>query len=252
MADTDYDGIFGTGFSFTFTPTSGTAFGTAQAQVEEATPPPATIETAKYTPISGDNSGIEQVALGRFPVQEYKFKVTYSAAEHAAAMTCLAAKVKGTLVCTYGDGSTDSFAGAALTSVQAGANTAAGLRTADITVTVPVPATFSTGAAFTVVNTTAVLSDGAVTIDLTASPYSATDKYPSRMYLLNPVSNANSITIAVGAATGYTGFGAAFSTTLVPGQSVALGSTTDVTALLKHLDVTGTGAQVLVVQVHLQ
>lgn len=143
MVDIAYDGIFGTNFSFTFTPDVGTAFGSAQAQVEEANTPPVNIETAKYTPISGDNSGIEQFALGRFPVQEYRMKVTYSAAEHSAALTCQALRQKGTLVCTYGDGSTETYTGAAITSVSAGPNTAAGLRTADITVTCPVPPQFS-------------------------------------------------------------------------------------------------------------
>lgn len=146
MADTSYDGIFGLGFSFTFTPTSGTPFGTEQAQVEEANTPPNTIDTAKYTPISGPNSGKEQFALGPYPVQEYKMKVTYSKTEHEAALACLSAKVKGTLVCTYGDGSTETFAGSAVTSVEAGPNTATGLRTANITITCPVPPVFVAGA----------------------------------------------------------------------------------------------------------
>ena len=84
MADAAYNGIFGFGFSCIFTPSTGTAFGSQQAQIEEATTPPVTIDIAKFTPISGANSNIEQFALGRYPVQEYKMKVTYSAAEHLA------------------------------------------------------------------------------------------------------------------------------------------------------------------------
>lgn len=145
MADTAYDGIFGIGFSFTFTPTTGTPFGTAQAQIEEANTPQSMIDTAKYTPISGANSGVEQFALGRYPVQEYKMKATYSKSEHAAALVCLAAKVKGSLVCTYGDGSTETYAGSALTAVEAGPNTATGLRTANLTFTCPVPPVFVAG-----------------------------------------------------------------------------------------------------------
>ena len=252
MADTNYDGIFGTGFSFTFTPTTGTPFGSAQAQVEEANTPPVTIDTAKYTPISGANSGIEQFAYGRYPVQEYKVKVTYSANEHAAALTCQAAKIKGTMACTYGDGSTESYSGAGLTSVLAGPNTATGLRTAELTFTCPVPPTFSAGTAITVVQTTATMTAGAVTIDMTASPYSGGVKVPIRAFFMNPASNANAITIVKGGTNGYTGFGSTFSVTLQPGQSVSLNASTALSGSVKTLDVTGTGSQVLVVQIQLQ
>ena len=107
MADAAYNGIFGFGFSWVFTPSSGTAFGSLQAQTEEATPPPVKIEVAKFTPISGANANKEQVAAGRYLVQEYKMKATYCAAEHAAALVCMSLKLFGTLVCTYGDGSTE-------------------------------------------------------------------------------------------------------------------------------------------------
>jgi len=252
MTATAYDGIFGLGFAFTFTPTTGTPFGTAQAQVEEATTPPVKIETAKYTPISGANSGIEQFALGRYPVQDYKMKVTYSAAEHLAALACQAARIKGIMVCTYGDGSSETYSGAAITEVAAGPNTASGLRTADVTVTTPVPPVFSAGTAISVVNTTAILSVGAVTIDLTASPYSGNGKAPINAYFLNPLTNADSITITFGASDGYTGFGATFETTLVPGQSCSLNSAVEIGSGAKNLDITGTGSQVLVVQMQLQ
>lgn len=143
MPDTMYDAAYGFPFSFIFTPEEGPSFGTTHAQVEEANTPPATIETAKYTPISGENAGIEQFALGRFPVQEYKMKITYSAASHSAALACMNGKKKGVLVCTYGDGSTETYRNAAVTSVAAGPVNATGLRTAEITITCPVPADFS-------------------------------------------------------------------------------------------------------------
>jgi hypothetical protein len=252
MADTNYDGIFGTGFSFTFTPTTGTPFGSAQAQVEEANTPPVTIDTAKYTPISGSNSGIEQFAMGRYPVQEYKIKVTYAASEHAAALTCQAAKIKGTLACTYGDGSTESYANAGLTSVMAGPNTASGLRTAELTFTCPVPPTFSAGTTIKVVQTTQALTAGAATIDFTASPYSGGTSTLIRLFLMNPVSNANDMTVVKGTTNGYTGFGSALSITLKPGQSVQLQSSTALSGSVKTLDVSGTGTQVLIVQAQIQ
>jgi hypothetical protein len=252
MADAAYDGIFGYGFSWLFTPTTGTPFGSTQAQVEEANTPPVTIETAKYTPISGANSNVEQFALGRYPVKEYKMKVTYSASSHAAALTCLAARVKGSLVCTYGDGSSETYAGSALTEVSSGPNTAAGLRTAEITVTTPVPPVFSAGTTVTVVQTTQALSTGTATIDLTASPYSGGVKTPIRMFLMNPSANANTITIAKGGTNGYAGFGSSFSITLSPGESCQLDGASALSGSNKTLDLTGTGSQTLVVQVQLQ
>lgn len=145
MPDTAYDGIYGFPFSFTFTPITGTPFGSAQAQVEEANTPPLVANIAKFIPISGANFNKEQFAIGAFPVQEYKMKVTYSQDEHDAARTCWAAKSKGTLVCTYGDGSSETYTGAAVTSVAPGPVTATNIRTAEITFTCPVPPAFAKG-----------------------------------------------------------------------------------------------------------
>src|SRR5690242_9135928 len=124
MSDAAYDGQFGIPISFTFTPTTGTPFGTAQAQAQEYTPPDQQLETPKFTPISGANSGNEQFVLGKQPVSKVMVKATYSSAEHAAAQACLAAKVKGTLAVTYGTGpgetvgATDVYAEAALTGIK--------------------------------------------------------------------------------------------------------------------------------------
>ncbi len=255
MADTQYDGIFGGGFSFTFTPTTGTPFGSAQAQIDEATPAKPTIDTSKFTPISGANSGVEQFVLGRYPVAEYGMKWTYNAAAYLAAVTCQSAKIKGTLVCTYGDGSTDTYVGAALTMLDPGQASANNLRDGNLTFTCPVgPSayTFSAGTTIRVVQTTATMTSGAVTIDMTAAPYSGGTTVPIRAFFLNPASNANSITIAKGASNGYTGFGSAFSITLAPGESCGLNALTALSGSVKTLDVTGTGSQVLVVQIQFQ
>jgi len=255
MSDTAYDGIFGSGLSFTFTPTTGTPFGSAQAQVEEATPAKPTIETAKFTPISGANAGVEQFVLGRYPVADYGIKWTYNAAAYAAALTCQSAKVKGTLVCTYGDGSTDTYVGAALTMLDPGQNTASGLREGTLTFACPTgPAayTFSAGTTISVAQTSVALSVGSGSVDLTAAPFSGGTKTPIRAFFLNPASNANSITIAKGGTNGYTGFGASFSITLAPGESCQLNATTPLSGSVKTLDLSGTGSQALVVQVQLQ
>ncbi len=153
MADIAVDAQFGFPFSFTFTPTSGPSFGSAQAQVEESTPPESMIETSKYTPISGPNAGIEQAVGGRYPVQSFKIKCTYSAVQHAAALACMDARKKGRLVCvyadgteTYGSGGSTTVAGsqnlAQVTGIQPGPLTATGLRTAEITITTPMPPAF--------------------------------------------------------------------------------------------------------------
>lgn len=151
MADTAYDGSYGIPISFTFAPTTGTAFGTAQAQAQEYTPPDHKLDTAKFTPISGANSGNEQFVLGKTPVQTIMVKATYGSTEHAAAQTCLAAKVTGTLAVTYGLGpgetvaATDSYAKAALTGIRPGTINADGLRTDDLEFTVSLPSTFTPG-----------------------------------------------------------------------------------------------------------
>jgi hypothetical protein len=141
MANTQYDAVLGSTFSFTFTPTTGTPFGSAQAQVQEDTPADMKVDTVKYTPISGTNAGVEEFVLGKFPVSEHKIKATYQKAEHIAALACLAAKVKGTLVATYVDGLVETYAGSALTSVQMSASNADSEITDELTFTCPVPAT---------------------------------------------------------------------------------------------------------------
>jgi hypothetical protein len=139
MADTQYDGVLGSSLSFTFTPTTGTPFGSAQAQVQEATPPEAKVDAIKYTPISGSNAGIEQFVLGKFPSAEHKIKATYQKTAHEAALTALAAKVKGSLVVTYVDGLVETYAGSALTGLQMSASNADNEITDDLTFTCPVP-----------------------------------------------------------------------------------------------------------------
>ena len=144
MTDIAYQPTFGLPISFVFTPSTGTAFGSTVAQAEELTPADLKIDTAKMTPISGPNAGNEQFALGKIPVATVAIKATYLAAEHAAAQICLAAKVKGTLVVTYGDGATDTYANSALTGIKQSAVTASNLRTDDLEFTVPLPSVFAT------------------------------------------------------------------------------------------------------------
>jgi hypothetical protein len=254
MSEASYDGIFGGGFAFVFTPTTGTPFGSTQAQIDEATPAKVTVDTAKFTPISGANSGVEQFALGRYPVSEYAMKWTYNAAAYAAALACQTLKLKGTLVCTYGDGSTDTYVGAALTMLESGANTGTALRDGTLSFTCPVGPTqftFSAGTGITVVQTTVAMSTGTGTIDLYAAPFTGNGLKPIRMFLMNPVGNG-AITIVFGSSTPYTGFGAAFDLVLQPGESAALNATTAISSTVRKLDISGTGSQSLIVQVQMQ
>jgi hypothetical protein len=137
MADTAYSGQLGYPFSSLFTPLTGTPFGTAQAQVEEAEPPETTLNTPKFTPISGPNAGVEQFVVANSPVKEYKMMWTYTKAAYQAALVCKNAKITGTLANTYADGSVESWVGAALTAVGPGKVDGNGLRKGTLTFTVP-------------------------------------------------------------------------------------------------------------------
>ena len=146
MTDAAYDGSLGLPISFAFTPSTGTPFGTAEAQAQELTPADIKVETSKLTPVSGGNAGNEQFILTKVPIGTLPVKATYSKAAHAAALTCLAAKHTGTLVVTYGDGSTDTFATAALTGIKGSAINANDTRTDDLEFTVALPPAFVAGA----------------------------------------------------------------------------------------------------------
>jgi len=98
------------------------------------------------------------------------------------------------------------------------------------------------------------LAAGAATVDLTSLTtvsgrnFSLSGLKVRQMKLTNPSANANAITIAKGAANGYTGFDAAFKITLQPGQSWLFddaGNGVLVDATHKTLDLTGTGTQAL-------
>jgi hypothetical protein len=99
------------------------------------------------------------------------------------------------------------------------------------------------------------LSTGAATIDLTALPQagggtqSVNGLLARYLVFVNPVSNANNITIADGASNGYLVFGdASGQITLKPGQFCILfcaGNAQTVGGSNKTIDITGTGSQVL-------
>ena len=255
MSDTAYDGIFGGGFAFTFTPSPGTPFGTAQARVEEATPAKLTLATAKITPISGNPSSEELPVPTNHPLGEYGMKWVYNAGAYAAAIACMNGRTKGTLACIYGDGSAESWSNALLTMVDQGQNTATATREGNLTFTCPTGASYSftPGSGLSPVQESIVLgAGGTATLDMTAAPFSGGTKVPFRIFVLNPATNANSITIAKGASSGYTGLGTTFTQTLLPGESASYFPTTALSPTVKDLDLSGTAGQALVVQIQFQ
>jgi hypothetical protein len=102
------------------------------------------------------------------------------------------------------------------------------------------------------------LAAGAATIDLTAldgfndKAVNGTGLRVQLLRLRAPSSNANPITVAKGVSNGYDGFGSAFSVTLAPGAEATIltnDAGSDIGAGNKTLDLTGTGAQALDVEI---
>jgi len=102
------------------------------------------------------------------------------------------------------------------------------------------------------------LTAGAATIDLTAldglndKAVIGTGLRVQLLRLKAPSSNANPITVSKGLSNGYDGLGSAFSVTLQPGAEVTIltnDAGSDIGAGNKTLDLTGTGAQVLDVEI---
>lgn len=98
------------------------------------------------------------------------------------------------------------------------------------------------------------LSSGSATIDLTAltgTNGASVDFSGLKVQVAkfkNPATNANSITVTVGASNGYLLAGAAWKAILAPGQSVTYqcnDASPDVGSSAKNIDVSGTGTQTL-------
>jgi hypothetical protein len=99
------------------------------------------------------------------------------------------------------------------------------------------------------------LSSGTGTIDLTALPGMTADETVNGTglkvqvcKLANPAANANAITVAKGASSGYAMIGSSFTITLQPGQEHTFylnDAAPDIGSGAKNLDLTGTGTQAL-------
>lgn len=120
MPDATYDGSLGYPFGFIFTPISGAAFGSAQAQGEKISTAKLKRNTPKFTPVTGSNAGNEQFVIANIPTSEMSVTWTYNKAAYQAALACFVAGIKGTLVNTRSDGAVETWTGAALTEVSPG------------------------------------------------------------------------------------------------------------------------------------
>lgn len=93
------------------------------------------------------------------------------------------------------------------------------------------------------------MTAGAATLNLAACPGTVgvvdmTGLKLRSVHIRAKATNVNNITIAKGAANGYTGLGAAFNVTLAPGKSILLEpDATAVAAGVRTLDITGSGTQ---------
>lgn len=259
MTNANYGAQYGIPISFTFTPGSGSPFGSTQAMVEDFSPPAVDLNEAKFTTISGALAGIEQGVPGSIPMQTLRVKATYVASAHAAAIVCQQAKSIGTLVATYADGSTDTMT-AYLKTVTPSSVNATSLRTDDLVFTVRGDIVFAAGTDVPVNGGTGtnsytfplVLTANAATIDLTAIPHAGTTVDATgekvTISISNPLGN-DAMTVEAGATNGHTGFGASFSTAIGGGNGASLVSTVNVASDNKTLDVTGTGTETLYVTV---
>jgi hypothetical protein len=246
---TDYSASLGFGVALSFTPASGTGSGVAVAldNILDLTPPNRNAPLVKFTPLDGTQAGNEQVAAGKKEVTECSLKCGYSAARYAALEALY--RIAGTYVLTLNDGSILTAASSVMTKIAIDPINDSNIQT--ISMTFSVPAGWTT-AAGTVTNLTQALSAGAATLDLTASPVSGTGKHVMAITFEALATNANPITIAKGASSGFAGFGATFSVVVAPGQQVTIYAAPSAAAIgsgNKALDLTGILAQSVLVSV---
>ena len=124
--------------------------------------------------------------------------------------------------------------------------------TNELTASTSVPVTVDAAGRITLSSGSATLNLAAITFDADVGTLDTTGLKIQYAKFRNLSTNANAITIAKGASNGYTGFGSAFSVVIQPGgyfEYYGNESTADVASGVRTLDITGTGAQVLEVQI---
>lgn len=246
---TDYTASLGFGLSLQFTPQDGGVGDGVAVDLDNSlkvTPPNKNAPLIKFTPLDGAMAGVEQGVPGKIEITECSMQFAYTTTRYQALHALL--RRKGLFTLTMNDGMIYSAGSsgtgwAYMTKIGQSEVNDSSLQMIDCTFSVPGGWTPTAG---NIANETKALTAGTATIDLTASPYSASGKHVQAITFKATSTNANTITIAKGASNGYAGLGASFSLTLDPGQQMTvypISTAAAVGGTNKTLDLTGTLTQ---------
>lgn len=225
--------------------------------IEDIQFPPRSRKIDKYTPLSGTYAGKERVILCSDEAGQLTASLTYEVA-HQAAMDAIVGTNGCQITLTMGDGLTLVANGGISRLGQARVQDSRHI-TSDIAIDMDAGWTLTAGDGITRVAEYLVsMTDGAVTIDLTACGSAGaddlTDLEITKLSLRAKGDNANAITVAVGASNGYDIIGT-FSQILSAGQKVIIepgSAAPTVGATEKTFDVSGTGTQGVYVYIEAQ
>jgi hypothetical protein len=248
----NYDVYSGFGIAATITPRTGTYTNQAITcdGMHDTKLPGRKVNKGNWTPLTGDQAGIQQAVPGSIPREALSFKTPYQPGRETVLDTICKEKAVCDIVTLMADGKQYTYVGF-LDDV----------RKDNITDAPPLMISVSADVAgdWTALTTTIAafsqaLSVGAASMDLTAIPLAGggtvdgTGKHVKAIALLAPSTNANAITLAKGASSGYAGLGATFSIVLAAGQDakvVPVAAAAVIGTGNKTLDLSGTGSQVL-------
>jgi hypothetical protein len=228
-----------------FTPYPGGVAGSPVIidDIQEATPPQKDMPLIKYTPLDGTQAGNEQGVPGKTQITECTVKVINTALRWAAIASLY--RVPGNYQLTLANGTIFSAGSATqgwsyATKFGVGHLTDSAVETIDITFSVPGGWTSLPGL---VASTTATLTSGSGSFDLTAAPISGTGKFVSQLAFTAPSTNGANISVVPGANI----LGVTTGTIVVaPGQSVIVYAVTASAiasgAAYKTIALTGSGS----------
>ena len=247
----DFDATLATGLSLIVTTADGGGIAVPIYGTEDINPPMRSFKEDKYIPLTGPKAGKEQVILCSEEASEVTVTFTYNIANQVA-MDAQCGVNGCQIVMTLADG---------LVMTGRGGMKKLGLKqlvdskriTGDLTLCMAGGWSLASGASPTIVQPYLVsMVTGAKTIDLSAcgsaGTINLTGKKVVQLVLTAPAGNANAVTVATGGTNGYD----ISIQVLNPGQSVTLQFTSSADVIgstKKTLDVTGTGAQGVIVSI---
>lgn len=246
--DDNYQGIPGSGASINVTTLAGAGTLVPLQGITSYQPPGRVYNKATYTPMSGSLSGKQQAILCSEQAATIDLSWAYEALRMAD-MDAICGVNGCAIVLALPDGA--AFIGAGGIEKHAIQKVADGkIIEADVTISLNAGWSFNPAAGYKSLAFNQALAAGVATLNLAAIPalpaaYDGTGKRVLAMVLTNPATNANSITVEVGATNGYAGFGAAFSVTVEPGKSVTVNAGAAIASGSRTLDLSGTGTQAL-------